>query len=246
MSVWEGTRALRGTPGTAVTLTLLRGNATDPHVVDVTREALTPPAPATRLAADGIGLIRLAAFADRTPAALADAAARLEREGARALIVDVRNTANGPLVSGLDAARLFVASGTLAQLETRGGTRQTVTAAAGDGKVTVPLAVLIDGGTAGAAELFAAAIGGNKRGDLIGERTAGRTALQRLSPLPDGSALWLSYACYLSPGGEAIHERGLVPGIPVEQPDVEFGAAPPAADATIDKVIERLRTRSAS
>lgn len=246
MSVYEGGRLLRGAPGTTISLTLLRGNATEPHVVDLVREAGAPPAPAIRMAAPGIGLIRVAAFDAKTAAALRESVSRLQRDGAQALIIDLRENAFGPLTAGIEAARLFVSSGTVAVLQSRGEKRQTVAAAAGDGAIALPLAVLVDSGTAGAAEVFAAAVAGASRGELIGERTGGRTALQRIFPLPDGSALWMSYAYYLTAAGEVIHERGLPPAVAVAQPDVEFGAAPPPADATVEKAIERLRVRSAS
>jgi carboxyl-terminal processing protease len=246
MSAWEGTRHLRGRAGSAVTLTMLRGNATEPHVVDLTRVALPSPAVTGHPGRDGVGVIRVTAFAATIPAAMRDAVASLRRTGARALILDVRGCAGEPLSAGIDAARLFVATGTLGYVETRSTARKTLTANPGDGSITEPLAVLVDYGTAGPAELLAAAIVGNKRGDLFGTRTAGRAAEQQLYPLPDSSALWMSYAHYLSVSGEPLHERGVVPSIVVEQPDVDFGAALPPGDATLERAIERLRTRSGS
>jgi carboxyl-terminal processing protease len=115
-----------------------------------------------------------------------------------------------------------------------------VAAQNGDGAITAPVSLLVDQGTSGAAEVFAAALDGNKRAELIGERTLGRAARQQLVRLPDGSGLLLSYARYLSPSDESIHEKGLVPDAVVEQPDVEFGATPPAGDPTLDRAIERL------
>ena len=104
----------------------------------------------------------------------------------------------------------------------------------------MPVAVLVDAGTSGAAELFASALSGNSRAELLGERTNGRAALQRLFKLPDGGGLWMSYAWYLTPAGTPIHERGLKPNIDVPQPDMEFGAAAPPGDPTLDKAVERL------
>lgn len=246
MSVWEGMRQLRGRPGTSVTLTILRGNAADPHVVELTREVLADAGPVARMAGPDVGYVRVGAFTDTTPAALRSAAAQLLKDGARALVIDVRHTAGGPLLQGIEAARLFVPSGTMAIQETRGASRQTISAAAGDGAITAAVALLTDNGTAGAAELFAAALSGNKRAELFGERTTGRVALQRLFKLPDGSGLWMSYAWYLTPAGNPIHERGLQPDVAVEQPDVDFGAEFPAGDATLDKALERLRSRMSS
>lgn len=241
LSVWEGQRLLRGEPGSTVKLTVIRGNAAEPHIVDVTRETLAPLTPSGRMAADGIGYLRVPELGERTPAALGAEAERLRAAGARSLILDLRGCARGGLESGLEAARLFVASGTLGVLEARGAERKAVEAAAGDGAIALPLAVLVDAGTSGAAELLAAAIAGAKRGEIIGEPTIGRAAIQRLFPLPDGGALWMSHAWYLAPGGTPIHGRGLTPDVAVPQPDVEFGAAPPPGDPTIDKAMERLR-----
>jgi carboxyl-terminal processing protease len=243
MSVWEGVRALRGAPGTTVSVTIIRGNAADPHVVTLTREPIGPSPLIAKMAGNSVGVIRIAEFTDQTVSGLRTAVAQLQGTGARAIVLDLRNTARGPLPSGIAAARLFVASGTLAMQDTRGASRQTIAAVAGDGSVTVPLALLIDVGSTGAAELFASALAGQKRAELIGERTGGRAALQRLFSLPDGSALWMSYAWFLTPAGNPIHERGLQPDVAVEQPDIEFGAQLPAADATLDKAVERLRSR---
>ncbi|MDP2052769.1 MAG: S41 family peptidase, partial [Acidobacteriota bacterium] len=107
-------------------------------------------------------------------------------------------------------------------------------------------AVLTDNGTSGAAEVFAAALSGNKRATLVGERTFGRAARQKLVRLPDGGALMLTHLVYLTPASVAIHEKGLPPDVPVEQPDIEFGQAAPATDATLDKAIASLTVKAAA
>jgi len=107
-------------------------------------------------------------------------------------------------------------------------------------------ALLTDNGTSGAAEVFAAALSGNQRTTLVGERTFGRAARQKLVRLPDGSALMLTHLVYLTPASVAIHEKGLIPDVAVEQPDVEFGQARPAKDDTLDKAIESLTVKAAA
>ena len=97
--------------------------------------------------------------------------------------------------------------------------------------MTLPTLLLVDTGTSGAAELFASALSGNKRADLIGEHTIGRAAIQKLIKLPDGSGLWLTTTRYLTPAGAPLHENGLEPTVAVEEPDVEFGQS--AADRAI-------------
>jgi carboxyl-terminal processing protease len=106
--------------------------------------------------------------------------------------------------------------------------------------------LLVTTGTSGAAELFAAALDGNKRAELIGERTLGRAGLQKLVKLPEYRGLWITYVRYLAPSGDPIHGRGLEPDVPIEEPDVEFGATAPEQDVILDAAIERLRAKKAA
>ena len=172
--------------------------------------------------------------------------ATLTKAGATRLVVDLRGTAFGDTDTGLAAARLFVKSGVLTYRQDRGKEKEAVSAAAGDGGVVLTTALLTDNGTSGAAEIFAAALSGNKRATIVGERTFGRAARQKLVRLPDGSALMLTHLVYLTPGSVAIHEKGLVPDVPVEAPDVEFGQPPPAKDVMLDKAIESLAVKAAA
>src|SRR5947199_2791538 len=179
MSVWEGMRALRGAPGTKISLTVLRGSANDPHVIELTRETLAPSEVSAHAAAPGVGYLRIAAIGPKTVEQVKKQAGDLTKGGAAKLIVDVRRTAGGALEDGLAVARLFVGKGVLAMREAKGIERQTISAASGDGSITSQMVVLVDTGTSGAAELFAAAISGNQRAELIGEHTLGRAATQK-------------------------------------------------------------------
>lgn len=245
MSAFEGLRLLHGAPGSKVRLTIIRGNAVEPHVVDLVREAPSGPDVRGRLEADGIGYVRIVSFGPRAVDQLRAQVAALSKQGASRLIVDVRNTAGGNLAEGIAAARLFVATGALAIRESRVAGQERILAAKGDGAITLPTTVLIDTGTSGPAELFAAGLSGNKRAELIGERTLGRTTTQELVKLPDGSGLWITASRYLTPTGSALHTRGLVPDISVDQPDAEFGAPEPA-DAILMKAVERLNAKKAA
>lgn len=247
VSVWEGMHALRGAPGSKVKLTIIRGgNAADPHEIEVTREAVATADVTGRIAASGIGYVRIAAIGPKTADRVKKEIGDLTKGGAARVIVDVRRTAGGPIDDGLAIARLFVGSGTLAMRETKGAERQTITASSGDGSLTMPMVVLVDNGTSGASEVFAAALAGNKRADLVGERTIGRAAVQRLIKLPDGSGLWLSTVRYLTPAGAPLHEKGLEPSVPVDEPDVEFGQPAPAADPVLEKAIAQLGQKAAA
>ena len=251
MQVFEGVRLLRGQPGSPVKLTVLRGNAAEPHEVVVVREkASLPPVTAKMLGAD-TGYIRIPAFAANTRAEVERHAGELTKAGAKQLVVDVRHAAEGPIDQGIATARLFVKSGTIAIKAGReavgddkklvAGPREKITAQPGDGVIELPVKVLVTAGTSGAAEVFAAALDGNKRGELIGEHTIGRAALQKLVPLPEGRGLWLTYARYIHPSGEPIHGPGLTPAVTVAEPSVEFGETAPATDPILEAALERLK-----
>jgi carboxyl-terminal processing protease len=238
LSVWAGGQALRGAPGSKVTLTVLRGNAAEPHEVTLVREEAPAATVTSRLVRPGVGLLRVAAFTDRTAGELRQQAIALRKQGAWHLVIDVRRTAEGAPPLGFAAARLFVATGTLGARAGRTVPKQVTAATSGDGIITLPITLLADNGTSQAAEVFAAALKGNKRATIVGERTLGRAASQELVKLPDGSGLWLSTARFLTPDGTSIHEKGLTPDTAVAEPDLEFGATAGASDPILDKALE--------
>jgi carboxyl-terminal processing protease len=242
MSVWQGMRALRGAVGSKVTLTIFRGNAADPHVVSMTREALSPLDVTGRIAAPGVGYVRVSSIGPRTADQMKSQIAEVGKNGATKLVIDIRRTASGSYDQGIALARLFVAKGTLALRETKGApAKDTIAANPGDGAVTLPAVVLMDNGTSGAAELFASALNGNQRADLVGEHTIGRTGIQKLVKLPGGSGLWLTTVRYLTPAGTPLHEKGLEPTVSVEGPEVEFGQPAPSTDTALEKAIEHVQ-----
>ena len=247
MSVFDGTRLLRGKPGSSVTLTVIRGNAAEPHDVTLVREAWSGPSVSGRMIGADLGYLRVATFRAGAPEELQRKALELRKAGAASLLIDLRRTAEGPLENGLAAARLFVKSGTLAIKAGRDKADRTeVQAAPTDGSIDLPVTLLVTNGTTGAAELFVAAVDGNNRGEILGERTLGRAGLQKLVQLPENRGLWLTYARYLTPAGEPIHGRGLEPDVRIEEPTLEFGATAPDGDVMLDAALEHLRTRKAA
>jgi carboxyl-terminal processing protease len=254
ISVLEGTRLLHGQPGSKVMLTVIRGNAAEPHEVTLVRERPAPTVVTSRAIAPDIGYVRISRFSSAAVDQLKQQVAELSRGGA-SLIIDVRHTAEGPYESGIAAARLFVKSGTLAikagretdKDKTSDATREKIAAQAGDGGIELPAQVLITTGTAGAAELFAAALAGNKRAELVGERTVGRAGIQKLVRLPENRGLWLTYARYLTPAGDPIHGKGLKPGVQVEDVDVtEFGTPASDKDPILDAAVARAARKAAA
>jgi carboxyl-terminal processing protease len=247
LSALEGMRMLRGAVGSKVTLTVLRGNATDPRDIPIVREAPSATDVTSRMHSPGVGYVRVAAFGPGAGSRLEQAVATLTRGGAANVIIDVRDTAEGKLEEGIAAARPFVPAGkTLSSRETKAGKDSLVTAGAADGKLTTPVVLLATNGTSGAAEIFAAALIDNKRATLVGEHTLGRAGVQKLVKLPDGSGLYMTYARYLAPGGTSIHGTGLKPAVEAEEPEREFGAAPPTTDPILEKALEQVRVKKAA
>ena len=246
MSAYEGARLLRGAAGTTVSLLVIRGNAGDPHAVDLVRERLTGPDVTSRMADSATGYIRVLQFSSESASRFKQAVDALAKSGAVRYIIDLRGTCRGDLDDGVTAARQFVKSGTLAVRLGRGDRREPITGQPTDGAVTAPLALLVDIGTAGAAEVFAAALDGNGRADLVGTNTLGRAARQRLVKLPDQSGLWLTYLRYLAPSGSPIHEKGLAPDVEIDSPEVEFGAGAPVPDEALRRALEHLTARQAA
>ncbi len=246
MSVFEGMRRLRGAPGTKVSLTVIRGSTQDPHIVELTREAIPTVDVTSKILEPGIGYLRIAAVGPKTGEQAKALVTELTKNGALKLVIDVRRASGGSLDGGLALARLFIGKGTLTSRESRGSQPVAVNATAGDGAVTLPATVLIDNGTSGAAELFASALAGNNRAELIGEHTIGRAGVQTLVRLPDGTGLWLTTTRFLTPSGAPLHEKGLEPTVAVEDPNVEFGQTPPTTDPILEKALERFALKKAA
>jgi carboxyl-terminal processing protease len=273
MSVFEGARLLRGEPGSKVTLTVIRGNAADPHEVPLVREKPPTTVVTTKTLSPEVGYVRIASFREGVVDQLKKQIADLSRGGTKSLIIDVRHTAEGPLDNGVAAARLFVKSGTLSMKGTHEPQKadkgtdgekandknandknasakptptETTSARPGDGTIELPVQLLVTTGTAGAAEVFAAALDGNKRADLVGEHTLGRASLQKLVKLPENRGLWLTYLRYLTPAGDSIQGKGLKPDVEVEDSDVtEFGAPASDTDPILDAAMARVAKKAA-
>ena len=245
MSAYEGARLLRGAAGSKVALLVFRANAADPHELTLIRERIGGPELTSRMANPTTGYVRIVDFTKESPARIRQAFDALAKSGATRYIIDLRGTARGDLDDGVAAARLFVRAGVLTVKQTKAG-RDVVSAQVADAVISAPVELLVDQGTAAAAEVFASALDGNDRAELIGERTLGRAARQQLVKLPDGSGLLLSSTRYLTPKNEGIHERGLTPDVEVDQPDVEFGGTLPAKDDTLEKALERIADKKAA
>jgi carboxyl-terminal processing protease len=211
MSVGQAMNFLRGQPGTAVKVGVIRRGKADPDEVDLVREKLGAAKIVSARVDPDILVLRLPSLdpgrADEIRTRLLDA----EKQGVHKVILDVRECGRGPVSEAIAVARLFVPSGTLSTL--RGQTVTTQVFSADPGKVVwkAPVSLLIDPTTSGAAEVLASAMVASHRGDVVGERTFGLASEQKLISLDDGAALFLTVANYYNGDGKSILEQGVLP-----------------------------------
>jgi len=240
----SGQRLLRGEPGSIVKLTLLRAGS-DPIDLSVVRERLVAVAPERRMLADATGYIKVAEFTPRAAEEVKSEIDALRRAGAHALVLDLRGSGTGAPADGVKIAELFLKGGPVGKLTGTREDEQVFTADPARSAWDRPLAVLVDTGTGGAAEVVTSALLDAGRGPIVGEHTFGRAGVQKIVPLTDGGLL-LTVARYVSPKGTAIHGKGIEPTVEVDVPDREEDEAAPAGDPILDKALEVLKNPPAA
>jgi carboxyl-terminal processing protease len=211
MAVDQAQLLLTGEPDSIVKLSVIRRGKAEPQEMELRLAKLTPPKLVEDRLNGDIAYLRVRSFTPGTTKQIHDKLVQIEQKGAHKLILDLRDCATGDIQEGISTAQFFVSSGTITTL--KGQTITPVIYSADANKVvwTQPMNVLIGNGTAGAAEIVAAAVADNKRGSTVGERTYGTASMQKLIQLDDGSALILTVANYYTPNGKEIPADGVVP-----------------------------------
>jgi len=203
---------MQGENGSTVELSVVRVRRPEPTAVKLTRANLVLPPVEAKMLADQVGYVNVDAISATHVKEVAAAVQKLEKEGAKKLLVDVRGCALGSPEDGIALANLFVNKGRIAYVQGQRVPRQNFEADPAKAITQLPLAVLVSRGTANAAEILAAAVQDNKRGKVVGERTYGDAAQRKAITMEDGGAIILSVAKYYSPDGKAIQDTGVVPG----------------------------------
>lgn len=208
-------RLIRGPEGTGVVLTLQRSTG-ETFEVRVVRERIQLQAVDVRVEAGDIGYIRIVQFYEGTGRQVQAAYNRLRALGVTGIVLDLRNNPGGLLNEAVAVGRVFVDEGIIVQVVDYSGNKQTYYGRGVSRTPKPPVAVLVNGGTASAAEIVAAAIRDNGLGQLVGSRTYGKGTVQSIFELGNGSALKLTTAEYLTPRGRSLANTGLIPDVPVE------------------------------
>jgi carboxyl-terminal processing protease len=186
---------------------------------------------------DSIGYIRIASFSKNVADDVTKGIEELERQGATEMVLDVRNSFGRVAEEGANVAELFVSGGVAARLQGRSGEKTDLALSPEKVKYDGPLAVLLNRGSSGAAEILAGAIKHAERAELVGERTSGRSAVQKAIPLGDGSALVLSVSQYWSPDDKPLLGEGIEPSVEVREPSLGEGNV---GDPILEKALELL------
>ena len=258
MSLAQIHSMLSGEPGSNVNLSVVRARRAEPQKVVVTRDVVSIPAAQDKMLQDGIGEVRVDALTKGKSQEIASKVKALQKEGAKKLILDLRDCAQGDEAEGIATANLFLNHGTITYLQGQKYPREAYNADPSKAITALPLVVLVNKGTSGAAEIVAAAVLENARGDVVGDKTFGDGSVQKLIELPDGGALILSIAKYYSPQGKAIQDTAVTPNIAVADasddvavPDEDENAQPselekkpvPQKDEQLQKAIDVLKNR---
>ncbi len=212
----QDAKMLRGEKGTQVKLVIERANKELP-VIAVTRDTIHQPSVYSKLLENGIGYARLTVFGSNTASELTIALTKLQAQGAKAYVLDLRDNGGGYLNAAIEVSSKFIPSGPIVSVESKGGS-STQYDAENTAIPAKPLAVLVNKYTASASEITSGAIQDNGVGELIGEKTYGKGVVQTIHPLPDGSAVKITSARYLTPHGRDINLIGITPDITTVEP----------------------------
>ena len=213
MAIDQAHLLLTGEPDSLVKLSVIRRGKAEPQEMELKLAKLAPPKMIEDRLQGDIAYLHVRSFGPGTAKQIHEKLAQFDHQGAHKLILDLRDCATGDIQEGISAAQLFLPSGTITTL--KGQTVTPVVSSADTSKVawSQPMTVLIGNGTAGPAEILAAAIADNKRGETVGERTYGTASMQKLIQLDDGAALILTVANYYTPAGKEIPADGVLPTV---------------------------------
>jgi carboxyl-terminal processing protease len=236
---------LEGKPGTSVSISVVRPRKPDPDKLTLTRTVVDSPGLSEQQYSNSTILYLKPGVL--STARVDEIASKLKSAGKNhKVLLDLRDCSAGDPAEGIRLANFFVNQGTLATLEGQKFSTQTFAADSAKFISSAPLAVLVNRGTYGAAELAADAIEGAKRGDIIGERTFGEGSVQKTIELADGGALLLTVAKYEGPDGKKIQDDAVTPTVQVGQAaDDDLGdSTTPKEDEPLNKALELLKNKN--
>jgi carboxyl-terminal processing protease len=230
MSLPEIRNLLAGASGSTVNVAVVRARKAEPQKIVITRDVTPIPPVTDKMIEDSIGYVKAEALTKGKAQEIASKIKSVEKSGAKKILLDLRNCAEGDENEGVGVANLFLNHGTITYLQGQKYPREAFNADPAKAITALPVVVLVNRITAGAAEIVAAAVLENARGDVVGDKTFGDGSVQKTIDLPDGAALILSVAKYYSPSGKAIQETAVTPNVVVADADQDDGVSPDDED----------------
>lgn len=228
---------IKGEKGTEVNLTVYRGDNHEEVTVTAVRNTIQAQTVAYRMMEDGIGYIAVSEFDLVTYKQYKQALEDLEGQGMEGLVVDLRNNPGGNLSTVCEMLDLMLPEGLIVYTEDKDGNRDEERSDEAH-QFNLPLAVLMNGNSASASEIYAGAIQDYGTGVIVGTQSYGKGVVQQIFDLKDGTSVKLTIAEYFTPKGRNIHGTGITPDVEVEY---EVNEEDPEADNQLDKAVEALR-----
>ena len=216
ITIMEAVSKLRGPKDTTVTITIMREGMAKPKDISITRSIIKIRSIKSKIFDDHVGYIRISSFQERTGDDLKKALREIEAKGRplKGIVVDMRNNPGGLLNQAMEVSDAFLKRGVIVSTRGRSKSMESKSTAKDDGdEPTCPLVVLVNEGTASAAEIVSGALQDNGRALVLGTQTFGKGSVQTVIPLEDGAAMKLTTAKYYTPKGQSIQAEGITPDI---------------------------------
>lgn len=217
LSLNEAVEKMRGEPGTKVTLTIARENATAPVILLLTRAVINVASVRSKMLDPGLGYVRISSFTVETGNTLDKELAKLKKDAGgelKGLVLDLRNNPGGVLDAAVKVSDAFLQKGGIVSIKGREATAsREFGATPGDALNGQPIVVMINGGSASASEIVAGALQDQKRAVVVGSKSFGKGSVQTVMPLQSEAAIKLTTARYYTPNGRSIQGEGIEPDI---------------------------------
>lgn len=239
MTTPEAVSLIRGKTGTAVKLTLLHEGEKDPVVKTLTRDVIKIKSVEVSIRDDKIANVRINRFSEQTPSEWDNAVSEILKSNAKGIILDLRGNPGGTVVSSIYVASDFLSPNSIVVKEQKANGEILQTKTTDNHRLQqIPTVVLIDKGSASAAEILAGALLDNKRAKLVGEISFGKGSVQEVKDLPSNSAVHVTFAKWLLPSGASIEKVGLKPDFEVKLTKDDFDNN---KDPQLDKALSLLK-----
>lgn len=239
MTIDEAVKKMHGAKGTNVVLTIFREGEQDTKQITITRDRIDVKSVMVEYKEGNVAYVKLSRFGEETTRDFEIISQEMQKRNVSGIILDMRNNPGGLLQTAVDLSGKFLEKGSMVVSEEYGNGKKNIDKTIGRGELkTVPIVVLVNEGSASAAEILAGALKDNRHVTLVGKKTFGKGSVQELIPLSKGSAAKITVAKWYTPSGKGINKEGITPDVEVELSNEDFDAN---RDPQLDKALELIK-----